>query len=298
MSHISGANLISLAILNGSTLVILDTIRPDFILGTIEKHRVNWFHGVPPIFQSLLKASDQSCHDTSSLRLIAMMGAPVPLSLLKEFQEKFPGVAVCQGYGMTETSPLITLLGPRKAITKMGSVGETVPKIEARIVDDLDRPLPPNRVGEVTVSGPQVMKGYHKDEEATAQMIRNGRLYTGDLGYFDGEGFLYLVGRKKEMIITGGLNVFPSEIEEILLKHPQVNEAAAVGVPDFMRGEIIKAVVALQPGRLISKQELVAYCRQQLADYKVPSEIEFRQSLPRTSTGKIAKRELMDGGTS
>ena len=139
-----------------------------------------------------------------------------------------------------------------------------------------------------------MMKGYHRDDEITAQVIRDGWLYTGDLGRLDEEGYLFLVGRKKEMIITGGLNVFPSEIEEVILKHPHVAEAAVFGVPDFMRGETIKAVVVPRSSLPLSRRELISHCREHLADYKLPSEIEFRQELPRTATGKIAKGELMN----
>lgn len=293
MSHISGPTLINLMVAKGSTLVILDTIQPEAILEGIERHRVNWFHGVPPIFQTLLKASPSRPYDTNSLRFIAMMGAPVPLSLLRDFQERYPGVAVCQGYGLTESSPLITLISPEAAISKMGSVGRPVPRIDVRILDEAGRSLPPGEVGEVVVRGPQVMKGYYRDAEATALVLREGWLHTGDLGRFDEDGYLFLVGRKREMIITGGLNVFPAEIEELLLRHPQVSEAAVIGIPDFMRGEVIRAVVVLQPGATLSKRELMGYCRQQLADFKVPSQVEIRQSLPRTATGKIAKGELL-----
>lgn len=295
MSHISGPTLINLMVAKGSTLVILDTIQPEAILEAIERHRVNWFHGVPPIFQTLLKASPSRPYDTSSLRFIAMMGAPVPLSLLRDFQERYPGVAVCQGYGLTESSPLITLIPPEAAISKMGSVGRPVPRIEVRILDEAGHPLPPGEVGEVVARGPQVMKGYYRDAEASSQVLREGWLHTGDLGWCDEEGYLFLVGRKREMIITGGLNVFPAEIEGLLLRHPQVAEAAVIGIPDFLRGEVIRALVVLHPGADLSKRELIGYCRRHLAGFKVPSEIEIRQSLPRTATGKIAKGELLSG---
>jgi long-chain acyl-CoA synthetase len=292
MSHISGPILINHLIVVGSTLVILDTIRPETILEAIATHRINWFHGVPPIFQALLKGAREKKYDTSSLRFVAMMGAPVPLTLMQDFQARFPQVKVIQGYGLTETSPLVTLVALEDWERKLGSAGKPVPGAEIRIVDDEGRSLPPGSVGEVIIKGPQVMKGYYNNPEATAQVIKDGWFHSGDLGRFDSDNYLYIVGRKKDMIITGGLNVYPIEIEECLLQHPAIAEAAVIGIPDFMRGERIKAVIVPKPGEQLAKKDIQSYCREYLADFKVPDLIEFRDSLPKTTTGKIARTAL------
>jgi len=292
MSHISGPILVNNLIYTGSTLVILDTIRPESIMEAIATHRINWFHGVPPIFQALLRGSKEGQFDTTSLRFIAMMGAPVPLSLMEEFKARFPGVKVIQGYGLTETSPIVTLVDLEDWERKLGSAGKPVKGVEIRIVDDEGHPLPPGEIGEVIIKGPQVMKGYYNDPEATDQVIRDGWFYTGDLGRFDQDNYLYIVGRKKDLIITGGLNVYPAEVEECLLGHPDVAEVAVIGVPDFMRGERVKALIVPKPDRRPSKREIQSYCKGRLADYKIPDLIEFRERLPRTSTGKIARTAL------
>lgn len=292
MSHISGPILVNQLILQGSTLVILDTIRPEAILEAIESHKINWFHGVPPIFQALLKVSRERHYDTSSLRFIFMMGAPVPLRLMEEFRERYPGVKVMQGYGLTETSPLVTLVSLEDWERKLGSAGKPVPGVEIRVVDEEGNILPPGEVGEVIIKGPQVMKGYYKNPEATAQVIRDGWFYSGDLGKFDQDNYLYIVGRKKDIIITAGLNVYPAEVEECLLKHPGIAEVAVTGIPDFMRGERVKAIIVLRSGSQLSKKDIQSYCREHLADFKTPDLIEFREVLPKTSTGKIARASL------
>ena len=292
MSHISGPILINQLILLGSTLVILDTIRPETILEAIERHRISWFHGVPPIFQALLKVSRERHYDTSSLRFIAMMGAPVPLVLMEEFKDRYPGVKVLQGYGLTETSPIVTLVSLEDWEKKLGSAGKPVPRVEIRVVDEKGNVLPPGEVGEVIIKGPQVMKGYYNNPEATAQVIRDGWFYSGDLGRFDQDNYLYIVGRGKDMIITGGLNVYPAEIEECLLKHPGIGEVAVIGVPDFMRGERVKAIIVPRPRHKLSKKDIQSYCREHLADFKIPDLIEFREYLPKTGTGKIARASL------
>jgi long-chain acyl-CoA synthetase len=212
---------------------------------------------------------------------------------MKEFQKKFPHTIPIQGYGLTETSPFITLMPLEYAFDKMGSIGRPVPHAEVKIVDEEGKDLPRGEVGEIIVRGPMVMKGYHHNPEATRERIRNGWLYTGDLGRFDADGFLYHLGRKDDMIITGGLNVFPAEIENILLQHPMVTEAGAVGIPDKDRGEVIKAVVTLHHDAPVSEKDLIAFCRERLASWKVPRLIEFSDSLPKTSSGKVARRLLV-----
>lgn len=293
MSHIVGPICANEVAVRGSTLVIFDQLRPDKILEGIDKYKINYFQGVPPIFQAILRVPHLEKYDTKNLWWVSMWGTSVPLTLLNEFREQFPHTTPIQGYGLTETSPFISLMPLEFAFEKMGSIGRPVPRAEVKIVDEEGNELPPGEVGEIIVHGPMVMKEYHNNPEATRERIRNGWVYTGDLGRFDSDGFLYHLGRKDDMIITGGLNVFPAEIENILLQHPAVAEVGAVGIPDKDRGEVIKAVVTLHLNAPISEKELIAFCRERLAVWKVPKLIEFSDSLPKTSTGKVARRLLV-----
>ena len=294
MSHISGPILCNELVDKGCSLVIFDQRRPDKILATVEKHKVTWFHAVPPIFQAILRVPNLNKYELSSLRFIGMMGTSVPLELLKNFKKVFPSVAVIQGYGLTETSPFITLLPLEYDQKKMGSIGRAVPHAEIQLVDGKGEQVPSGEVGELIVKGPMVMKEYHNNSEATRERIKDGWLYTGDLCKKDQDGFYYHLGRRDDIIIVGGLNVFPSEVESILIAHPQVLEAGAVGIPDAERGEIIKAVVVLKPGSHLTKKDVISYCRGRLASYKVPKIVEFWDSIPKTSTGKIARRLLVN----
>jgi acyl-CoA synthetase (AMP-forming)/AMP-acid ligase II len=294
MSHISGPILCNELVDKQCSLVIFDRLRPDTILATVEKHKVTWFHAVPPIFQALLKVPHLTKYDLSSLRFIGMMGTAIPLTLLKDFKKTFPSVSVIQGYGLTETSPFITLVPLEYEQQKMGSIGAAVPHAEIKLVDEKGEEVPCGEAGELIVKGPMVMKEYHNNPEATRDRIKNGWLYTGDLCRKDEDGFYYYLGRKDDMIIVGGLNVFPSEIESTLVSHPQVVEAAAVGVSDRERGQVIMAFVVVEPGFNLSEKELISFCKDRLAIYKVPKRIGFRDTIPKTSTGKIARRLLAD----
>ncbi len=293
VSHISGPIICNLMAFHGSTMVIFSHLRPDRVLKDIEKYRVNYFHAVPPIFQSLLRVPRKDRYNLKSLSFVAMMGTSVPVQLIQEFKRTFPWVKVIQGYGLTETSPFISLLPLEHAETKIGSVGLPVPEIEIKIIDEKGKEVPRGEIGEIVVKGPMVMKEYHNNPEATKERIRNGWLYTGDLGRIDNEGFLYHLGRKDDMIIVGGLNVFPAEIENVLVKHPDILEAGVVGIPDEDRGQVVKAVVVLKKGKVLEKKDIISFCRQHLADYKVPKRVEFRDFLPKTSTGKVFRKELI-----
>jgi len=293
VSHISGPIICNLMAFCGATLVMFDHLRPDRILKTIDKHSVTWFHGVPPIFQSLLRVPHRERYRLKSLSFVAIMGTSVPIQLMQEFKEIFPTVKVTQGYGLTETSPLIALLPLEYAETKLGSIGLPVPDIEIKIMGEDGKEVPKGEVGEIVVKGPMVMKGYHNNPKATRERIREGWLYTGDLGRIDQEGLVYHLGRKDDMIIIGGSNVFPAEVENVLMIHPDILEAGAVGVPDEDRGQIIKAVVVLKPEKFLDKKDIIAFCREHLAGFKVPKLVEFRDFLPKTSTGKVSRRELI-----
>lgn len=294
MGHISGPLCCNFLLTNGLSMVIVDRIRPDTLLSAIERYNVNWFWAVPPIFAMLVQAKDREKYDVSSLKLIAMMGMTVPVSLMDAFERAFPGVMVIQGYGLTETSPLVTLPDINWLKEKMGSIGKAVPRIEIKIVDDEGNEVPKGEIGELIVCGPQVMKGYYKKPDLTAKVIHNGWFYTGDMARVDEDGYYYHVGRKDDMIITGGLNVFPAEIENVLHQHPDIAEAAVVGIPHSMRGTVIKAAIVPVLGRNLTKQELRDFCKRHLATYKIPQQFVIMDALPKTGTGKIFRQGLTD----
>lgn len=291
MSHVSGPVVIQELIEHGTTLVLFGRLDGRNILQTIQEHKVSLMWGVAPIYRLLIQAAKRGEFDTRNLRLLAVMGMETPLSFLEELSQAFPNTAVVQGYGLTETSGPIIGVSPSDAARKLGSVGRPASFMEVRVVDSEGKPLSPGEYGEIIVKGPAVMKGYYRDKRATKDRIKGGWLYTGDIGRFDEEGYFYLSGRKDDMIITGGLNVFPGEVEEVIGKHPQVKEVAVVGIPDPRRGEIIEAVIVPRSNN-ISKKEILAFCKNRLADYKCPRSIRFVTELPRTTTGKISRNAL------
>ncbi len=293
MSHITGPILCNELLVRGSTLFIFDQLRPDKILAAVERYRVNYFHSVPPIFEALINVPHRDRFDVSSLQFVAMMGTSVPLPLIRNFRRVFPSVAVVQGYGLTETSPFITLLPIEYHEKKMGSIGRAVPHAEIRIIDESGKEMPDGEAGELIVRGPMLMKGYHGNVPATGERIKNGWLYTGDICRKDADGFYYHLGRKDDMIIVGGLNVYPEEVEQVLTAHPGVQAVGVVGMPDSDRGQVIKAVLVVKPGISLTKKEVTAYCNQRLASFKVPKVIEFADELPKSSTGKVARRLLI-----
>ena len=294
MSHISGPILCNELVVRGCPLFIFDQLRPDRVLAAVEKYQVTYFHSVPPIFEAILHVPHRERFDVKSLRFISMMGTLVPRELLKSFKEAFPSVAVIQGYGLTETSPFITLVPLKYELQKMGSIGMAVPHAEIKLLDSEGKDVSVGEVGELIIRGPMLMKGYHNDPEATRERIKDGWLYTGDLCRRDEDGFYYHMGRKDDMIIIGGLNVYPAEVEQVLRGHPLLKEVGVVGVPDKDRGQIIKAAVVVKPGSQITKKEIISYCREKLASFKVPKVVEFRDELPKSSTGKIAKKLLIN----
>lgn len=293
MSHISGPIYLNEIADKGSLLVIFDQFNPVTWLEGIQRHRINIFHGVPTIFQLLLGVPNMQSYDTSSVQLAGMMGTTVPLSLMRAFKRAIPHAMVVQGYGLTETSPLITLTEPHQADAKMASIGRAVPGVEVKIVDERGREVPEGEAGEIITRGPHVMRGYFRRPEATAERIRNGWLYTGDIGRRDSDGYYYHLGRKDDMIITGGLNVYPAEVENMLCELPQVEEAVVFPIPDAKRGNVIGAAVVLRPGQKTVEKELLIFLRSNLANFKVPQEIKIRDSLPRTSTGKVIRDASM-----
>jgi long-chain acyl-CoA synthetase len=289
MSHIVGPIVCNEVADKGFTLVIFDQINPVTLLEGIQKHQVTVFESVPIVFQLLLGVRDLARYDTSSVKIAAMMGTSIPLPLLRGFHSAQPHIKVIQGYGLTETSPMITLVEPEKAEAKMGSIGRAVPGVEVKIVDETGKELPIGEPGEIITRGAHVMKGYFRKPEATAARIRNGWFYTGDVGKAEKDGYYYHLGRRDDMIITGGLNVYPAEVENLIYTYPGVQETVVFSIPDPKRGHVIGAALVPRPGENIMEKELLTFLRGNLANFKVPQKIVIRESLPRTSSGKLIR---------
>ncbi len=299
MSHIVGPIVCNELAEKGYTLVIFDQINPITLLEGIQKYRIEVFESVPIVFQLLLGVRNLADYDTRSMKIAAMMGTTIPLPLLRAFQAAQPHIKVIQGYGLTETSPMITLVEPDQAEAKIGSIGRAVPRVEVKIIDENGKEVAAGEAGEIITRGPHVMKGYFRKPEATAARIRGGWLYTGDVGKRDGEGYYYHLGRRDDMIITGGLNVYPAEVENMIYNYPGVQETIVFAIPDPKRGHVIGAAVVPRPGQTIVEKELLTFLRSNLANFKVPQKLVLRDSLPRTSSGKNirdAAALLADGG--
>lgn len=281
---------------HGSTLVLVPRFDAAQVIDAMLKEKVNFFSGVPTMFWGLLNYAQQNQVDTASiaehLELCSSGGSALPVEVLNAFEKTF-NVKILEGYGLSETSPVATFnqLGLER---KVGSIGLPVFGTEIRIVDDQDQDVPVNEPGEILIRGHNVMKGYYKKPEATAEALRGGWFHTGDIARRDEDGYIFIMDRVKDMILRGGFNVYPREVEEFMLTHPAVSMAAVIGVPHESLGEDVKAFVIRKPGAEISEEELVAWCKENMASYKYPRTIEFRDQLPMTATGKILKRELRE----
>ncbi len=274
----------------GGTFTLLPRFTPADALRIVERDRVSLFAGVPTMYHALLHHPGAEQHDFSSVKYCLTGGAAMPVEVMRAFEARYP-VQILEGFGLSETSPVASfnMLGrPRK----VGSIGYPAWGVEMAIFDDQDRPLPDGERGEIVIRGHNVMKGYWKRPDATKEALRNGWFHSGDIGVRDPDGSYAIVDRKKDMIIRGGFNVYPREIEEVLYAHPAVLEAAVIGVPHDSHGEEVKAVVAIKVGATLTKDDLIAYCKERLAAYKYPRMVEFVQALPKGPTGKILKREL------
>jgi long-chain acyl-CoA synthetase len=262
---------------------------PIAVLETIERHRVTVFEGVPTMFAAMLAAGRKP--DTSSLTLCVSGGAAMPVEVMRAFEESF-GCKILEGYGLSETSPVASFNHPDRE-RKPGSIGTPVAGVEMRVVDADGAELSRGEVGEIVIRGHNVMKGYWNRPEATADAIdAEGWFHTGDMGTVDEDGFFFIVDRKKDMIIRGGYNVYPREIEEVLYEHPAVREAAVIGVPHPELGEEVAAAVALKQGVTATEHEIRDYVKSQVAAYKYPRRVWFVDDLPKGATGKIVKREI------
>jgi len=290
MSHISGPILCNLLALHGTGIVIMDTMNPDAVLEGIEKHKPTIFHCVPTIFNFLLNSRSFSQRDLNSLRVVSMMGESVPLWLMHKYRDALPKAKVIQGYGLTETSPQVTLVPIEDAERKMGSIGKAAPQCEVAVMDKNGKLEPPRVIGEIVVRGPQVMKGYYLNPEKTSEVIRGGWFHSGDLGWMDKEGFFYHAGRADGVINTGGLMVYPPEVEHVISQHPDVIEAAVDSIPDPKRGQIVRARVVLKPGSTVKPEDILAFARPHIESYKMPRKIEVVDSLEKSSTGKVQRQ--------
>jgi long-chain acyl-CoA synthetase len=292
--HIFGlSSILNVAVRFGCTMSLVPRFEAGTVLATIQRDRVTIFDGVPTMFAALLTHPELDSYDTSSLRVAISGGAAIPATVLDAFEARF-GVPILEGYGMSETASTITFnhsVDDRRAY----SVGKPIWGVEVQVWDEQCNRLPSGRdhIGELVTRGSHMMKGYLNAPEATAEAFTGGWFHSGDLGYVDEDGFFYIVDRKKELIIRGGYNVYPREVEEVLHAHPAVAQAAVVGVPDERLGEEVKAFVAFKPGMSASEAELIGYCRDRIAAYKYPRSIEVRDALPLTGSGKVAKLDLV-----
>lgn len=272
----------------GASMVILDSVfLPKQFFQIVDREKITNFTGVPSMLLMLLDYRYSDKYDYSSLRYICFGGGKMPVEKLKLLIENYPSIGFVQTYGQTECSPRVTALLPEDALIKVGSVGKPILNVEVQIFDDNNKSLSQNEIGEIAVKGKNTMQGYYKQPEITRETIKNGWLYTGDLGYFDNEGYLYLTGRIKNIIICGGINIYPEEIEQLLLQHESVDDVCVIGEEHKMMGEMPVAKVVLKSDTTTT--ELKQYCSQRLADYKVPIRFDFVESLPKTYNGKIKR---------
>ncbi|MER2089010.1 MAG: long-chain fatty acid--CoA ligase [Sporosarcina sp.] len=293
--HCAASHVFSIPVIyQGGMVIIEEAFSPEATIRTMEQQRATIFFGVPAMYSILLNTPSLNKANLSNLRLLCYGAAPMPYELVKKVKALFPDVKVQNLYGQTENSPGATTLKDRHALSKIGSVGEALPRTEVEVMDEFGKPLPMGQVGEIAVKGPQVMKGYLKNDEETARTIRDGWMYSGDLGRFDEDGLLYIVDRKKDMIIRGGENIYPLEVEEVLYAIPEVLEAAVVGIPHEVYGEAVKAFIVLKEGHTLTEQAVLDSCKSQLASFKIPAVLEFLDALPRNASGKVLKTVLRE----
>ena len=293
--HVFGMTVaLNLALYTGCEIIVMPRFDADEVMRTIRKKRPTFFPGVPTIFIAIMAHRKVDSFDLTSIRICNTGAAPMPVEVMRRFEEK-TGSKILEGYGLSEASP-VTHANPVDGIRKPGSIGIALPDTECRIVDPKTGAgeMPTGQVGELVIRGPQVMKGYWKNEQETLKTLRDGWLHTGDLATMDGSGYVYIVDRKKDMVISGGYNIYPREIEEVLYEHPKVADAAAIGVPHPKKGEAVKVFVVPKRGEDLDPQEILDWCKEKLAPYKVPREAELRDSLPKTIVGKTLRRELRD----
>ncbi len=291
--HVFGMTVcMNFSLYGGCATIVVPRFDADEFLKLLHKSKPTLFPGVPTIYVALLNHPKVKDYDLSSIRFCITGSAPMPVEVLTKF-EQMTGCIIVEGYGLSEASP-VTHVNPISGLRKAGSIGIPVSSTDARIVslEDGVSDVGPGQPGELVVKGPQVMMGYWNMPEETAATLRDGWLYTGDIATVDEDGYFFIVDRKKDMIIAGGYNIYPREIDEVLYAHPKVLDAVTVGVPDPYRGETVKAFVVPKPGETVTEEEIIQFCKSKLAAYKVPKAVEFRESLPKTMVGKILRKEL------
>jgi len=291
LCHSYGIGLMMMEFAAGASIVLLKRWDVVEVLKAVEKYKVTDMEGVPAMWVMMLNYPDADQYNLSSLKYPGCGGAPMPLEVLKGWKKKYK-TTINEGWGMTELGAFGATT-PFGETPKLGSVGKCMQKAcTIKIIDDNNQEVSQGEWGEVVFKGPVVMKGYWNKPGETTKTVKNGWLHTGDIGYLDDEGYLYITDRKKDLIIRGGENIYPTEVEEVLYTHPQVMEAAVIGVPDELYGEEIKAFVALKPGESATEAEIITFCKDRLPTYKTPKSIEFKESLPKSEVGKILRKEL------
>jgi len=290
----------TMGFLMGCSHVYLPQFTPAAAAACIERYRVTITHWVPTMVKLFTEAAEPAKHDLSSLRMLFFGSSPMPVEWVRDVYALLPGIELFHCYGLTETSPLISILDSaslREAIesgdmARLKSAGRPLPAVQWRIMDDDGRSLPVGETGEIVVRGPNVSAGYHNRKQETAAVFRDGWFHTGDLGHMDEDGFVFLVDRKKDMIITGGENVYSSEVEAVLYRHPDIGEAAVIGIPDDRYGEALLAVIVPRAGATITAEGVIDHCRAHIGGYKIPRRVALVDALPRTAVGKVQKAEL------
>ena len=291
--HVFGIHCITLpALISGARIIMADKYRTEWTLEAIQKYEVSTLPLVPAMGNLIINHENFSKYDLSHLEILLMGGAIVPYELLKQWRETFPELEMINGFGQTESCPCSTGLWDVDILEKPRSVGKPWLFVELKILDEKDNELETSQFGEIVYKVPSIMKEYYKEPELTAETIKDGWLYSGDIGYLDEDGYVYIVDRKKDIIIRGGENISSMEVEEVLHQHPAVLEASAIGAPHSIFGETVMAVVVKKPGRELSEQELIQFCETHLESFKVPTQVEFIDELPRNPAGKVLKREL------
>lgn len=292
LAHVYGFTSMNSSFMLGSSVVIFSKFDVDELFRTIEKFKVKSFAAVPAMLHAMVTSPNAQQYDLSSLEAVGSGSAALPLAVIEAFKTKF-NAEIREGYGLSEAAPVVA--GHRDGIPiKYGSVGIPIPGVEVRIIDENGNDVPRGEIGELIVKGDNISPGYYGLEEETKKAIRDGWLYTGDLVRMDEDGYLYIVDRKKDLVIRGGFNIYPRDVEEVIAKHEAVAEVAVIGVPDERMGEEMVACVVKKPNAIVTEDEIILYSQQKLAKYKTPKKVVFIEQLPRNGVGKILKRKLRD----
>jgi len=291
--HVSTLGRVFTYVFNAVTFILMPTFDAQTCLELIQKEKITSITQVPTMYQMLYETARRGCYDLSSVTRAVTGAAPMTEQGRRQLVELFPNAACYNLYGLTEASPGVTITHAGDFLKKPTSVGRPLLSVNVKVVDEHDLPVPEGRMGEIVCCGPNVMRGYYADTEATAATLRRGWLHTGDEGFYDAEGCLYIVARKKEIIISGGVNIYPGEVEQVLSAHPAVFDAAVVGIPDKRWGEKVVAAVVLRHAATASAEDILQFCRKRLASFKCPKELFFLDSLPRNAAQKLLKQDLV-----